>query len=133
MRARESPAGNDKPRVLIVDDHTLSNRVMTLVLRMRGFPCMAVTSEAQALASIEEFRPDVVILDWAKRRDRDVEQTARIRRRAQAGGQTVAIVVVTQEIARPSAEVLGYVDGYFTKPVVLESLEQAILSTTASR
>jgi CheY-like chemotaxis protein len=119
-----------KPRVLIVDDHALSNRAMTLVLRMHGFPCIAVTSEVQALASIEEFRPDVVILEWAKRLEREVEQAARIRGRARASGQTIAIVVVTHEATRPCAEVLGNVDGYFTKPVVLECLEQAILRVT---
>lgn len=122
----------DKPRLLIVDDHAGSNRVMTLVLRMRGFPCVAVTSEAQALASLEEFRPDVVILEWANRMGREVEQVVRIRGSARAGGYAVAVVVVTHEHARPSLEVLGTVDGYFTKPVTLESLEQTLLRLSAS-
>jgi two-component system, OmpR family, response regulator len=132
MTASEPLASEGRnPRVLLIEDHALSNRVMTLVLRMRGFSCKAVTSETQALAAIEDFKPDVVILEWANRWDREVERAARIRAHARAVGVPVAIIVVTHEVARPSADVLGNVDGYFTKPVVLESLEQAILRVTA--
>lgn len=125
------PTHRGRPRVLIVDDHVLSNRVMTLVLRSRGFPCVAATNEAHALVLVEEFAPDVVLLEWASRTDREVERAARIRRLAAAGGRSVAIIVVTHEPVCPPSEILGNVDGYFTKPVILERLEQAILSVTA--
>lgn len=129
MTADSCPASEgERPRVLIVDDHALSNRVMTLVLRIRGFQSIAVTSEAQALVSIEEFQPDVVILEWANRHGRTVEQAARFRRLA---GRRIAIIVVTHEATKPGVEVLGHVDGYFTKPVALESLEQTIHRATA--
>ena len=116
-----------KPRVLIVDDNALSSRVMTLALRAHGFSCFGVASEADALKYIDAFETDVVILEWADRAERRVDEATRIRVHARAAGRSVAIIVVTQEFERPSNEVLGVIDGYFTKPVVLETLEQAIV------
>ncbi len=130
FREPGSLVGHDRPRVLIVDDHEGSNQVMTLVLRLRGFPCVAVTNETRALAIIEEFRPDVVILEWASRMDREVERATRIRRAAR---NKLAIVVVTQEPAAPCPQVLATIDGYFTKPVVLDSLEQTLLRVVSGR
>lgn len=117
-----------KPRVLIVDDCTLSNRVMVVALRIHGFPCHAVTSEAAAMKAIDEFRPDVVVLEWASRTERRVDQAARLRSHARASGRRLAVIVVTQEYEHPTAIELAALDGYFTKPVALEKLEETIVS-----
>lgn len=116
-----------KPRVLIVDESTISNRVMVLALQMHGFPSLAVTNEADAMKSIDEFEPDVVILEWAHRIERRVEEAARLRSHSEASGRALAVIVVTHESNSPSLKVLDTVDGYFTKPVVLPSLEETIL------
>lgn len=126
------PAGT-KPRVLVVDENALSNSVMTLALRVHGFPCFGVASAADALTYIDAFEPDVVILEWADRVERRVDEATRIRFHARAAGRSVAVIVVTQEYERPSTEVLGSLDGYFTKPVVLESLEQMIIKADEQR
>lgn len=107
LREFRRPAHERNPRVLIVDDHVMSNRVMTLVMRSRGFPCIAATNEAEALVLVEEFRPDVVLLEWANRMNREVERVARIRSLAAAGGRSVAVIVVTHEPVCPQARSLA--------------------------
>jgi DNA-binding response OmpR family regulator len=116
-----------KPRVVLIDDHAQSNRVMMIALRMHGFTCKAVETVADALAAMGSFRPDVVLLEWASRFERHVDRARRIRERAVETGRSLAIVVVTHEPERPPADVLAMVDGYLTKPVRLEQLEEAIL------
>lgn len=121
------PRTEPKPRVLILDDDALSNRVIVLALRMHGFPCHAVTREVDALAAIEEFDPAVVILEWADRMQRRANEVARIRAHAASRGRSVRIIVVTFEHLPPSPELLDTLDGYFTKPIMLVNLEEMIL------
>lgn len=130
-RTSTPAASAEKRRVLIVDDDARSSEAMALVFRLRGFPCIAVASEAHAFASMEDFRPDVVILEWASRTKREVERARRLRAFAEARGRTVTIIVVTHEITLPPADALSSVGAYFTKPVVLERLEQTIETLTA--
>lgn len=92
-----------------------------------------MTTEAAAVKSIDELAPDVVILEWANRTERRVEQAARLRAHALAMGHRLRIVIVTQEYETPSAAVLSAVDAYFTKPVALESLEEAIVRIVEGR
>lgn len=130
MTLCEDTPRREKPRVLIVDEYAPSNEVMVIALRSRGFDCLAVTCEALALASMEAFRPDVVILEWASRMQRDVDKAVRLRTLAQATGRTIAVVVVTYESELPPAEARASVGAYFTKPVELDSLEKAIEKLT---
>ncbi|MCB1087572.1 MAG: response regulator [Verrucomicrobiae bacterium] len=50
-------------RVLIVDDDAVSARLVTAVLSASGFLVDAALDGRQALPKIEEFDPDVVLLD----------------------------------------------------------------------
>ena len=65
----ETPAGatigGAPPFLLIVEDHEPSLRMLTRVLALAGFPCLAVKSAAEALALCDAHRPNVVLTDYS--------------------------------------------------------------------
>lgn len=52
-------------RVLVVDADDLSCRALSLIVQYDGHDVRQATTEAAARALLEEFRPDVVLLDPA--------------------------------------------------------------------
>jgi len=51
------------PKVLIVDDDPDIVDSLTLVLNQEGFETVSATSREAAMASVEQDRPDLIILD----------------------------------------------------------------------
>jgi len=55
-------ASTNTCRILILDDHALSRRALLGAFRLRGHVCDEVDTAEAALAAIETFAPDVVLL-----------------------------------------------------------------------
>lgn len=125
----------DNARVLIVDDHALSARAMLLMFRARGYECVAVATPDDAIASIESFRPHVIVLEWAFRdpRHRGLGCAARLRTRSCELGWPVSIVIAS--CADQPLEFCDRegVDRYFTKPVAPHVLRAAVRELAARR
>jgi DNA-binding response OmpR family regulator len=54
---------NNMSRILLVDDETLITDSLSYSLRREGFEVKAAADAAQALQEVEEFQPDLVVLD----------------------------------------------------------------------
>src|SRR5579862_3953090 len=52
-----------KTRVLVVDDERHISRLLEFVLARQGYQVKVANSGEQALAVVDEFAPDVVLLD----------------------------------------------------------------------
>jgi CheY-like chemotaxis protein len=52
-----------KPRILLVDDDRELVRVLTIVLKEAGFEVTPAYDAAQALATADTARPDLIVLD----------------------------------------------------------------------
>jgi two-component system OmpR family response regulator len=50
-------------KILLVDDEPVVTRLMSLLLRRRGYEVRAENDSTKALEVAEAFRPDVIILD----------------------------------------------------------------------
>jgi two-component system response regulator MtrA len=59
----ETPGGNGRGRVLVVDDDAALAEMLTIVLRTEGFDSRVCASGDRALAAFRDFRPDLVLLD----------------------------------------------------------------------
>ncbi|HBB31126.1 MAG TPA: PAS sensor protein [Cyanobacteria bacterium UBA8803] len=57
------PGSLDGLQVLIVDDETDAREFITAVLESQGIHVTAVATGAEALATLEDFRPDVLVSD----------------------------------------------------------------------
>jgi DNA-binding NarL/FixJ family response regulator len=80
MSALLEPVVGVAPRVLVVDDHRTFAELLSGALAVSGMePCGVATSGAQALAMVQELRPDIVVMDIEMPRQDGLATTRRIR------------------------------------------------------
>lgn len=112
-------------RVLVADDHPDTADTLAEVLRLFGHDVRSVYDGAQALETVEQFEPDVVILD-INMPLADGYQVARALRARQDGRQF--IVAMTGASARETeAKALqaGF-DVHLVKPVSLDTITKLL-------
>ncbi|MFG1866743.1 response regulator transcription factor [Micromonospora arborensis] len=134
--AGPTPTGEGEPaaaRLLVVDDEPNISTLLAATLRLVAYDVRVAGSGRAALAAVEEFAPDLVILD-VMLPDLDGFEVAR---RLRAAGRPVPVLFLT---ARDTVEdrVAGLVagaDDYVAKPFSLEEVVlriRAILRRTRS-
>ena len=113
-------------RVLVVDDEPNISALLSATLRLVAFEVRVVDSGHRALVAVEEFEPDLVVLD-VMLPDLDGFDVAR---RLRANGSRVPVLFLTARDAvedRISGLSAG-ADDYVTKPF---SLEEVVLRIRA--
>ena len=113
----EAAAARSTRRVLVVDDNRDAAESLRLVLELDGHEVEAVHGAREALRAVEDFRPEVVLLDIGLP-DLDGYQVAR-RIRARPDGGSVRLFALTgwaQEEDKRKAFEAGF-DEHLTKPV----------------
>jgi signal transduction histidine kinase/DNA-binding response OmpR family regulator len=116
-RAASKPATVTARRILVVDDNRDGADVLGALLQEDGHVVNAVYSSREALASIPDFRPDVVLLDIGLPEIDGYELARRIR--AQGALHDVRLIAITgygQEDDRARAHSAGF-DAHLLKPV----------------
>ena len=113
-------AGANSHRVLVVDDEPNIADVISMALRYQGFEVASASTGGEALATVESFRPQLMLLDVMLP---DMEGFE-VARRLSAEHARVPIIFLT---ARDATEdkVRGLTvggDDYVTKPFSLEEL-----------
>ncbi|GAB3587617.1 response regulator [Calidifontibacter terrae] len=106
-------------RLLIVDDDPTILRTLRITLRAHGFEVEAVTNAADALSSLAQAPPDLVVLDLGLPDLDGVEVLRRIRRTS-----TVPVVVLSaRRESEDKVEALDSgADDFVTKPFGSEEL-----------
>jgi Response regulators consisting of a CheY-like receiver domain and a winged-helix DNA-binding domain len=61
---REAQNSSLKPRVLIVEDETALVELLRYNLEQAGFQVSVAYDGEEALASVQEDTPDLILLDW---------------------------------------------------------------------
>lgn len=116
--------GGGKARVLVVDDERIICATIAKYLNKIGYDAMAVTSGSEALAIMEEFRPDVVIIDY-KMPGLNGLDTIRKIRETRFDGCIVIATASEVELIRGAGENLG-VSEFISKPISLDTLRTII-------
>ncbi|MET9346658.1 response regulator transcription factor [Streptomyces termitum] len=111
---------NDPERILIVDDEPAVREALRRSLAFEGYATREAADGADALAALEEYAPDLVILDVQMPRVDGLTAARRIR----AAGSTVPLLMLT---ARDTVgdRVTGLdagADDYLVKPFELDEL-----------
>ena len=107
-------------RILLIEDDRAIARLLQLELEHRAYVVRCVFDGAQALAEVEAFNPDAIILDIMLP-GMDGE---RILHQLRRGGNRVPVVMLTaRDRARDKARTLDSgADDYVTKPFDIEEL-----------
>jgi len=118
-------------RILIVDDSSLSRRVVRGILESEGHE---VTEAADGMAALERFsleKPDLVVLDMVMGGMDGFDVLQKLR---QIDGQA-KIIVATADIQRSTREMTeeGGSRGFVTKPIKKEELLSLVNSVLEER
>ena len=110
----------DSPRVLVVDDEPNIVDVITMALRYQGFEAASAATGQEALAAVESFRPQVMILDVMLP---DMEGFEVAERLGAERGQVPIIFLTARDATEDKIRGLTIGgDDYVTKPFSLEEL-----------
>jgi CheY-like chemotaxis protein/two-component sensor histidine kinase len=123
---KAEPTGPEGLRVLVVDDNHDAAEVLRMLLESGGFNAEAVTSGAEALTAIPEYRPDVILMDIGMPGMSGHDVARRIREQPQFDDITlVALTGWGQEEDRRESKASGF-DHHLTKPVNFKVLKDLL-------
>jgi two-component system OmpR family response regulator len=116
-----------KPRVLVVDDEEHITELVAMALGYNGFETERVSSGRQALAALDERRPELIVLD-VMLPDLDGFEVAKRIRAAEGAGKKVPIIFLTaRDTTADKIEGLRLgSDDYVTKPFSIEELVERV-------
>jgi DNA-binding response OmpR family regulator len=104
-------------RILVADDEPDSVTALKLLLNDEGHDVVTLSKGAEVLRMIEEFKPDVVVLDIAMPDKSGYEIAKEIRKRY--GVITPLLIAITGRYKQASDKMLGQIvgfDHYLLKP-----------------
>ncbi len=125
-RAQHTDPGLSGQRVLVVDDNEDAAETLAMLLHMRGATVRSAHEARSGLALLEEFRPQVVLLDIGLPGMDGYEAARAIR--ADDPDHDILLVAVTgwgQETDKARALDAGF-DHHMTKPVTGSDIEQLL-------
>ncbi len=111
-------------RILIVDDGARTREMYSLLLCKRGHEVETAPDGKTAIAMVERFRPDVILLDVGMPRLNGFDTCLRIRELP--SGKNIVMIAVTgwaQEEVQQRANESGF-DGILVKPVGVQAILQ---------
>jgi len=121
-----------KQRILVVDDNRDGAESLALMLQLKGHEVRTAHDGLDGVATAEQFRPQVILMDVGMPRMNGLDATRRIR--SQTWGKEITIIALTgwgQESDRERSNQAGC-NGHLVKPVSLPDLEK-MLTNQASK
>ncbi len=119
MREPLSDSVVDGLRVLVVDDEPSITDAVATALRYEGFETREVAGGRAAEKAIDEFRPDLVVLDVMLP---DLDGFAIARRLREGNHRTPVIFLTAKDATEDKLEGLSIGDDYVTKPFSLAEM-----------
>ncbi|KND57514.1 Two-component hybrid sensor and regulator [Candidatus Paraburkholderia schumanniana] len=114
-------------RILLVDDNADVALALSMLLEALGHQVRTEHDGPRALASIDEFRPDVVVLDIGLPGMSGFEVAREMRQRqATRDALLLALTGWSSDADRQNALDAGF-DHHLTKPVTIADLEAALV------
>src|SRR5438034_4398707 len=120
--SRESLAGPEPRPALVVDDDPEARKVLKDFLRLRGLAVLEARNGLEALLSVKQHRPGVVVLDLNMPRLGGLETLKRIR----PFDPTIRVAVVTED---PDAAVHQQARALGATVVLIKPVDLARLGT----
>jgi DNA-binding response OmpR family regulator len=130
-QALKSAAGSRKLRILVVDDERDMVITLAALLRDEGHVVDGAYSAQDALTTVKQFDPDVVLLDIALPDGSGYSVAEHIRRRY--GDKRPMLIALTGVYARPPHDRLHRIvgcDHFLTKPFAIDEVLRLIAPLT---
>jgi CheY-like chemotaxis protein len=126
--AIEAARGTPTRRILVVDDNVDSAATLGMLLKYLGADVHVVHDGAAALAALEKYRPDIVLLDIGMPGMDGLEVARRIRERDELSDVTlIALTGWGQEDDRRRTREAGF-DHHLVKPADIAALQSLLVT-----
>jgi CheY-like chemotaxis protein len=121
------------PTALIVEDEPAANKLLSMLVQLRGYQPDSAFTGGEALAMVQRRRPDVVFLDLMLPDTNGYEVCTRLK----AGRQTnrIPVVMVTARLAEEN-RIHGFqvgADEFIPKPYTPDQIFRALADADASK
>ncbi|HEX4450376.1 MAG TPA: response regulator [Kofleriaceae bacterium] len=108
-------------RVLIVDDFEDGAQTLANLLQLQGHTCALTGTPLDAIAAVETFAPDIVLMEWRLRCGNAIGLASTLRELS----QRPLIVVALSTADEPAGfRVREQLDAYLLKPATPRALER---------
>jgi Signal transduction histidine kinase len=125
--------GRKELRILMAEDNSVNQKLVSRLLEKRGYSVVAVTDGRQALAALDREQFDVVLMDVYMPAMGGFEATAAIRKRErEKADPPVRIIAMTASAMKGDRErcLAAGMDGYVSKPIrdteLFETIEELV-------
>jgi PAS domain S-box-containing protein len=126
QKAEKTTTAKPGLRVLVVDDNHDAAQVLCMLLQSIGVDVEAVDSGPAALATIPDYRPNVILMDIGMPYMDGHEVARRIRQQPEFNGiKLIAVTGWGQEKDRQRSKESGF-DHHLTKPVSFQDLKDLV-------
>jgi CheY-like chemotaxis protein len=126
--ARPGEASDGVPRILLVEDNRVNQKVTVIMLEKRGFHTLVANHGIEALEVLQSQDVDLVLMDVQMPEMDGLEATRRIRDSEKGTGRHLPVLALTanaQASDRQKCLAAG-MDGYLSKPVHCNQLYRLI-------
>src|SRR5580658_1676477 len=126
LRDAREPGAN--LRVLLAEDNQVNQRLAVRLLEKRGHQVVVAATGLEALKALEKERFDLVLMDVQMPEMDGLEATAILREKEKGTGLRQAVVALTAHAMKGDREkcIEGGMDGYLTKPIRPQELDQLL-------
>jgi DNA-binding response OmpR family regulator len=108
---------SEQATILVVDDTELNRRLLNDLLNAKGYAVQTASSGAEALALIDENRPDMVLLDVVMPGMDGYEVCRRIRENAEAAMLPIVMITALDQGEERVRGLEAGADDFLTKPI----------------
>ncbi len=132
---QENATPDPSLRILVAEDHLLSQKVIRGMLGKLGLDADVVGNGLEALAAVQEKQYDLILMDCEMPEMDGFEATRRIREQERRQGKKpVPVIALTAHILREHRErsLAAGMNAHVAKPVELGNLAEVIVSFTRS-
>ncbi len=122
-------------RVLLAEDNAVNQRLATRLLEKRGHVVKVANNGREAVEALEKESFDLVFMDVQMPEMDGFEATAAIREREKGSARRQQVIALTAHAMKGDREkcLEGGMDGYLTKPIRPQELDELLRSFTARR
>lgn len=122
-----------KPKILLVDDNKMNHKIVTTMLKTRGFTCEVAGNGQEAIEAVLENDYDLVFMDCQMPVMDGFKSTTKIREMERSGKHTSIIAMTANVMAGDRLKCIkAGMDDYISKPINYEDLFQMIESHTGN-
>lgn len=112
--------------ILVVDDNVSNTKLLAFILSSRGYTVRTAADAEQALATLREFQPRLVLMDIQMPGMDGLELTRRLK--ADPATRDIIVIAATAYAMKGDEEraLAAGCDGYLTKPIDTRALPARI-------